>query len=89
VRNIMRIARQLGPIAAAAILLSVSGIARSDQAGEEPSIQVSGEGTVKLAPDLALLQLTVRREAQTAGAARHLAIQQDTVAEYLGAQFAG
>jgi uncharacterized protein YggE len=69
VKNIIRNARQLGLIAGAAILLSVSGIARSDQAGEEPSIKVSGEGSVQLAPDLALLQLTVRREAETAGAA--------------------
>ena len=65
-KNITGKARQLGLLVVATILISLPGFARSDQADDEPSIQVTGEGTAQLAPDIATLQLTVRREAKTA-----------------------
>jgi hypothetical protein len=37
--------------------------------GQVPRILVTGEGSVELAPDIAVLTLTVTREAETAGAA--------------------
>jgi uncharacterized protein len=61
--------RITGLLAVVAVLFSTIAFARAEHAGEEPRIQVSGVGTVQLAPDLAVLQLTVRREAETARAA--------------------
>lgn len=57
--------------AAAAALLFLSGLNMSTQAADEPypQIIVSGEGSAELAPDMAVLQLTVTREAETARAA--------------------
>ena len=54
-------------IAVAAISASFPVRAGSDPA--IPRINVSGEGRVDIAPDMAVLSLTVTREAQTARAA--------------------
>jgi uncharacterized protein YggE len=58
---------------AAALLLSLAAMAHvgTVRAAEEqtPRILVSGEGTAEVAPDMAVLQLTVTREAKTARAA--------------------
>lgn len=57
--------------AAAALLFSLSAVALA-QAGQQepyPRIVVSGQGSADIAPDMAVLQLTVMREAETARAA--------------------
>ena len=55
----------------AAALLSAPAIAQQNPAGQQPSprISVIGEGEVGVAPDMAILNLTVLREADTARAA--------------------
>jgi uncharacterized protein YggE len=50
------------------LLLPVSVVAQA-QAPEPARILVSGEGSAEVAPDMAILQLTVNREADTARAA--------------------
>ena len=55
---------------AAAILLLVSCTAiGADDDGPYPRILVTGQGSVDIAPDMAILSLTVTREAETARAA--------------------
>jgi len=54
-------------LVAAIATLAMSGLARADD--DTPRILVSGVGTVDVAPDMAVLQLTVTREAETARAA--------------------
>ena len=51
------------------LLLAVGAWAPAAAAEAVPRIVVSGQGSAQLAPDMALLQLTVTREADTAGAA--------------------
>lgn len=55
----------------AAALLSAPAMAQQNPAGQQPSprISVIGEGEVGVAPDMAILNLTVLREADTARAA--------------------
>lgn len=58
--------------AALAALVLVCGVNASVQADDNepyPRIMVNGQGSAELAPDMAVLQLTVTREAQTARAA--------------------
>lgn len=52
----------------AAALISVPAAAQPAPAGQQPSprISVTGEGEVDVAPDMAILNLTVLREAETA-----------------------
>ncbi len=47
-------------------LLITSAVAWSDEQGPYPRILVTGQGSVDLVPDMAVLALTVRREAETA-----------------------
>jgi len=56
-------------LAAAIAALSISHFARADDDAPSPRINVTGVGTVDVAPDMAVLQLTVTREAETARAA--------------------
>lgn len=56
-------------IAAAFAALAATGAAHAQEDEPFPRIMVSGEGTAALAPDMAVLTLTVTREADTARAA--------------------
>lgn len=49
--------------------LSFSTVSAADDDGPIPRILVSGEGSVDIAPDMAVLSLTVARQAETARAA--------------------
>lgn len=55
-------------VAPAVVLLSFLLVGKSAQANEEPvpRIMVTGEGSVDIAPDMAVLMLSVNREAPTA-----------------------
>ena len=53
----------------AAALLSVPAAAQQSPSQPSPRISVTGEGEVNVAPDMAILNLTVLREAETARAA--------------------
>lgn len=57
--------------AAAALLFSLAVVlpAQAEQPEPYPRIVVSGQGSADIAPDMAVLQLTVTREAETARAA--------------------
>ena len=57
--------------AAAALLFSLAVVlpAQAEQQEPYPRIVVSGQGSADIAPDMAVLQLTVTREAETARAA--------------------
>jgi uncharacterized protein YggE len=57
--------------AAAALLFSLAVVlpAKAEQQEPYPRIVVSGQGSADIAPDMAVLQLTVMREAETARAA--------------------
>lgn len=57
--------------AAAALLFSLAVVlpAKAEQQEPYPRIVVSGQGSADIAPDMAVLQLTVTREAETARAA--------------------
>tara|TARA_R110001599_G_scaffold353817_1_gene598958 strand:+ start:92652 stop:93392 length:741 start_codon:yes stop_codon:yes gene_type:complete len=57
--------------AAAALLISLAVVtsAHAEQQEPYPQIVVSGQGSADIAPDMAVLQLTVTREAKTARAA--------------------
>ena len=64
----MTISASLRATALAAMVLA-SGISAAARAGDNepyPRIMVNGEGTAELVPDMAVLQLTVTREADTA-----------------------
>lgn len=63
-----RLTNTLG-ITTLALLLTTGAWARAAGSEPAPRIIVSGQGGAQLAPDMALLQLTVTREAQTARAA--------------------
>lgn len=53
----------------AQFMLFCSALALANDKEPYPQIMVSGQGSAELAPDMALLQLTVTREAETARAA--------------------
>jgi len=55
-------------VAAAALLFSLAAgaLAQADPQEPYPRIAVSGQGSADIAPDMAVLQLTVTREAETA-----------------------
>ncbi len=51
------------------LLLTAAGGVRAGEENPAPRISVTGQGSANLAPDMALLQLTVTRQAETARAA--------------------
>jgi len=61
--------RHAGLLILALFTLSLSVAAYADESNPPPRIMVSGEGSVDLAPDMAVLTLTVTRQAATARAA--------------------
>lgn len=64
--------RLLVPLRAALLALLVTaagGVQAGEGDGPAPRIVVTGQGSANLAPDMALLQLTVTRQAETARAA--------------------
>jgi uncharacterized protein YggE len=60
---------RLAMLACIALILAQGSMARADNKEPFPQIFVSGQGSAELAPDMAMLQLTVNREAETARAA--------------------
>lgn len=56
-------------LSAAICILFLSPLSFADDANPVPRILVSGEGSVDIAPDMAVLTLTVTRQAETARAA--------------------
>jgi uncharacterized protein YggE len=56
-------------VSVALLSIPFSALTRADGTAAPPSIRVSGEGSVMLAPDMAILELAVMREAKTARAA--------------------
>jgi len=54
---------------AALFSLSLSFAANADESNPPPRIVVTGQGSVDIAPDMAVLELTVMRQAETANAA--------------------
>lgn len=72
-------------LASAAALFSASAMAQQNLAGPQPAprISVTGEGEVAVAPDMAILNLTVLREGETARAA--LTANNDAMKQVLAA----
>lgn len=67
-----------------ALLVLLAGVsAQAGEQGDSPRILVTGEGKAEVAPDMAVLQLTVTREAETARAA--LDANSSAMAEVLAA----
>jgi len=54
------------PLLAMAVIFSLSSLTIAEVNEPYPRIQVTGEGRVDIAPDMAVLRLTVTREAETA-----------------------
>lgn len=63
--------QRVAALVAALVLLSCGALAKASDSGNEPypRILVTGQGSVDVAPDMAVLVLTVTREADTARAA--------------------
>ena len=56
-------------LTAALFALSLSVAASADESNPTPRIEVTGQGSVDIAPDMAVLTMTVTRQAETARAA--------------------
>ena len=74
--------RGTAPLLALLVLLAGATVQAGEQ-GDPPRILVTGEGEAEVAPDMAVLQLTVTREAETARAA--LDANSSAMAEVLAA----
>jgi len=61
--------RQLAILASAFLIIGSGDVSSADNNNPLPRILVTGQGSVNVAPDMAVLALTVTREAETARAA--------------------